>query len=209
MFTGIVEELGRVEAAERSALRIRGHQVLCGLKLGDSIAVNGACLTVTGLQGESFSVGVMPETLRRSTLGSLGRGDQVNLERALTLGGRVGGHLVQGHLDGTGKVRSLTPDGPAMLVTILAPGGILRYAVEKGFIAVDGISLTVSSRTGADFTVSIVEYTLHHTTLGKRRTGDEVNLEVDIIAKYVERFVPTGKSGITAEFLGEHGFLSG
>lgn len=206
MFTGIVEEVGRVKSAGRGRLAISAQQVLEGTKPGDSIAVNGACLTVIEIGDSAFSIEVMPETLRRTSLGNLRPGDPVNLERALAVGGRLGGHFVQGHVDGTGKLLSLTPEGGAVLVKVAATTPVLRYVVEKGFIAVEGISLTVVERDSASFTVSLVGFTREHTTLNTKRPGDSVNLEVDIIAKYVEQLANPGKSALTAEFLREHGF---
>lgn len=208
MFTGIVEEMGFVETLTSTSLSIKASQVLEGTKLGDSIAVNGVCLTVTGLKERSFAVDVMPETLRRSNLGSLARGDRVNLERALALGGRIGGHLVQGHVDGTGRVVSMTPQGNAVLLKVSAAAGVARYLVEKAFVAVDGASLTIASCDGPVFTVSIVGYTLHNTTVGLRKPGHAVNLEVDIVAKYVEHFVKAKGSGITMDMLAQGGFGS-
>ncbi|MCK4963703.1 MAG: riboflavin synthase, partial [Dehalococcoidia bacterium] len=170
-------------------------------------AVNGVCLTVTALAPDYFSVDVMPETLQRTNLGALRPGDLVNLERPLAVGGRFGGHFVQGHVDGVGRVRSVTPQGEALLLKFEAPPEIMRYVVEKGFIAVDGVSLTVVQYNSTSFGVSLVRYTLESTTLGVRRPGDTVNLEVDIMAKYVER-LRGGGTGITKGFLAEHGFLA-
>ncbi|MBI4303389.1 MAG: riboflavin synthase [Chloroflexi bacterium] len=209
MFTGIIEEVGRVAAAQPGNLAIAASQVLQGTKPGDSIAVNGVCLTVTSLSTNSFAVYTMPETLSRSNLGQLSIGDRVNLERALAVGGRLGGHLVQGHVDAIGRLASTRWDGKAMLVTIEAPPEVMRYVVEKGFIAVDGISLTVTSREADSFQVSIVDFTRQHTNLGDRRVGDLVNLEIDIIAKYIEQLNQARSGGITAEFLQKHGFLVG
>ena len=206
MFTGIVEEVGTVRAAQQARLTVSAQRVLEGARLGDSIAVNGACLTLTELLGESFSVDVMPETLRRTNLGSLRPGDMVNLERALQVGGRMGGHFVQGHIDGTGRVLSLIPEGDAIIMRVSAPTEIMRYQVEKGFIALDGVSLTVVRCDAISFQVSLVVYTQKNTTLGSKKPGDMVNLEIDIIAKYVERL--REGTGVTMEFLGEHGFLS-
>ena len=207
MFTGIVEEVGTVRTASPSQLVVAAARVLEETKKGDSIAINGACLTVTEVSPDSFSVDVMPETLRRTNLGALRPGDRVNLERPLAVGGRMGGHFVQGHVDGMGKVLSAMPENKALLVKYEAPPEIMRYVVEKGFIAVDGVSLTVVECNATSFKVSLVAYTLENTNLGQRRPGDVVNLEVDIIAKYVERLREAG-SGITLEFLAEHGFLS-
>jgi riboflavin synthase len=173
------------------------------------MAVNGVCLTVTGFDNKSFSVEVMEETLSRTNLGLLKAGDGVNLERPLALGGRLGGHLVQGHIDGTGKVISVTPRGESILVGFEAPPRLMAYMVEKGFIAVDGVSLTVVSKDSNYFQVSLVEYTRQHTTLGSLRVGNRVNLEADIIAKYIEQFSQNRSSAITVDFLEEHGFLVG
>jgi len=176
---------------------------------GGSIAVNGVCLTVTGFDDKSFSVEVMEETLSRTNLGLLKAGDGVNLERPLTLGGRLGGHMVQGHIDTTGRVISVTPRGESIIIGFEAPPRLMSYIVEKGFIAVDGASLTIVSRNSSSFQVSLVSYTRQNTILGSRRVGDTVNLEADIIAKYVEQFNRNGGSGITVDFLQEHGFLVG
>ena len=207
MFTGIVEEIGSVRAARPGQLTITAQKVLDDTRPGDSIAVNGVCLTVTELAPDYFSVDVMPETLQRTNLGALRSGDGVNLERPLAVGGRFGGHFVQGHVDGMGRVRSVTPQGGALVLKFEAIPEITRYVVEKGFIAVDGVSLTVVQCNSTSFGVSLVRYTLENTTLGVRRPGDTVNLEVDIIAKYVER-LREGGTGITKEFLAEHGFLA-
>lgn len=207
LFSGIVEELGRVSQLNADRLVISASKVLEGMEPGVSISVNGACLTVTSFDDSSFSVDVMPETLRRTNLGLLAIGDEVNLERSLALGGRIGGHLVQGHVDASGRVTSVRRDGEAVVVEIKAPPGVLRYIVEKGFIAVDGVSLTVTAINPPRFQVSLVDFTLKNTNLGRRRVGDMVNLEVDIMAKYVERLSRASHSGITADFLQEHGFL--
>ena len=207
MFTGIIEEVGSVASVKTGSLVITASDVLRGMELGGSIAVNGACLTVTSFDTKSFSVDIMLETLKRTNLGLLSVGDRVNLERPLALGGRLGGHLVQGHVDATGRITSIIWEGGAMLVRFEAPPEVMRYVVEKGFIAVDGVSLTVVTRNTNSFQVSIVDYTRRHTTLGERHVGDLVNLEVDIIAKYVERLSQAQSPGITVDFLQEHGFL--
>jgi riboflavin synthase len=209
VFTGIVEEIGKIISARPGNLTIAASKVLEGIENGASIAVNGVCLTVTGFDNKSFSVEVMGETLSRTNLGLLKAGDGVNLERPLTLGGRLGGHLVQGHIDDTGRVISVTPQGDSIVVGFAAPPRLMAYIVEKGFIAVDGASLTVVSRDSNSFRVALVGYTLKHTNLGGLRVGDTVNLEADIIAKYVENFNQSRNSGITIEFLEEHGFLVG
>ena len=209
MFTGIIEEVGRVTLSQSGRLTIAASDALREIELGGSIAVNGVCLTITNLNTNSFSVGIMPETLERTNLGLLIAGDRVNLERPLTLGGRLGGHLVQGHADDTGRVASVIRDVEAMLIRFEAPPEVMRYVVEKGFIAVDGVSLTIVTKDTSSFRVSIVDYTQKHTTLGNRQVGDPVNLEVDIIAKYVEQLGQAHSTGITADFLQEHGFLVG
>ncbi|MEA1958673.1 MAG: riboflavin synthase [Chloroflexota bacterium] len=206
MFTGIVEEIGTVTGVGSSQLTFAAERVLDGARVGDSIAVNGVCLTATSLTPYSFTVDVMPETLRRTNLGSLQSDDRVNLERAMAAQGRFGGHFVQGHVDGTGRVSSVRLEGSALLLKFDAPKEIIRYIVEKGFIAVDGVSLTVVECNLASFSVSLVGITQGETTLGVRKVGDVVNLEVDIIAKYVEK-LSQGGSAITKEFLAEHGFL--
>jgi riboflavin synthase len=208
VFSGIVEETGAVTAVSASSLSIKADVVFGDLKPGDSIAVNGVCLTVTRIKGKIFDADVMPETIMRSTLGLLRSGDAVNLERALTLSGRLGGHLVEGHIDSTGIIDSIKRDGEAELVTVTASPEVMSFLVEKGFIAVDGLSLTVVGRTQKDFTISLVAFTRSHTTMGHRKVGDRVNLEVDIIAKYVESFVIRQESRITEGFLAEHGFVS-
>jgi riboflavin synthase len=206
LFTGIVEEVGSVASVPTGSLVIAASKVLKGMKLGDSIAVNGVCLTVTDFDSKSFSADVMPETLRQTNLGLLRTGDRVNLESPLALGGQVGGHLVQGHVDNTGRVASVIWEGEALLIRLEASPEVMRFVVSKGFIAVDGVSLTVVSRDAGSFTVSIVDYTRQHTTLGSKKVGDAVNLEVDVIAKYVERLSQPQQAGITLDFLQEHGF---
>ena len=207
MFTGIVEEVGRVISAPPGDLVITANQVLQGMALGQSIAVNGVCLTVTDFNASAFSVDIMPETLKRTNLGLLSAGDGVDLECPIAIGGQLGGHLVQGHVDATGRVVSIIWDDQTMLVRFESPPEVMRYVVEKGFIAVDGVSLTVVTKDISSFQVSIVGYTQKHTILGSRRLGDLVNLEVDIIAKYVEQLSLARNSGITVDFLQEHGFL--
>jgi riboflavin synthase len=207
VFTGIVEEIGKIISARPGNLSIAADKVLEGIEEGASIAVNGVCLTVTGFDNKSFSVDVMPETVSRTNLGMLKAGDGVNLERPLTLEGRLGGHLVQGHIDDTARVISVSRRGDSILVGFEAPPRLTAYIVEKGFIAVDGVSLTVVSKDNSSFQVSLVGYTRQHTILGGRRVGDLVNLEADIIAKYVEQLNRKRSSGITVDFLQEHGFL--
>ena len=209
MFTGIIEEVGKVSSASTTKLVIAAAQVVDGMKPGDSIAINGACLTVTDFDRSSFTVDVMPETLKRTNLGLLKAGDGVNLERPTALGGRLGGHLVQGHIDDTGRITALEWEGEALLLRFEAPSEIMRYTVPKGYVAVDGISLTITEKDSRSFQVSVVEYTRQNTTLGSREMGDVVNLEVDIIAKYVTQFTQPQTGGLTAEFLIEHGFTIG
>jgi len=207
VFTGIIEEIGRVTSAQSGKLAITTSDVRCGMELGGSIAVNGVCLTITSFNTSSFSLDIMEETLKRTNLGLLAVGDEVNLERPLTLEKLLGGHLVQGHVDDTGRVASILEGGGGMLVRFEATPEVMHYIVKKGFIAVDGISLTIVDFDTSSFLVSVVEYTQKHTNLGSRRVGDLVNLEVDIIAKYVERLSQTHRPGVTAGFLQEHGFL--
>lgn len=208
MFTGIVEEIGTVRIAAPRALAVRASKVLEDVKLGDSIAVNGVCLTVTAFDSGSFTVRLMPETLRRSNLGFLRAGDQVNLERAVAVGSRLGGHFVQGHIDGLGRVISMHREEDALVVRIAAPFDILRYIVPKGFIAVDGTSLTVVDCDDASFSVSLVAFTQENIILPSKKPGYLANLEVDILGKYVEKLVSRPSSRITEEFLAEQGFLS-
>ncbi len=189
MFTGIVEEIGTVREIQDSRLIINARKVLWGTNLGDSIAVNGVDLTCTYLEEAGFHASVMPETFRRSNLGDLKPGDEVNLERAMTLAQRIGGHLVRGVVEATGTLQSLTPEGDAIIARYQAPPEILRYVVVKGPIAIDGASLTVIDKTADTLAVSLVEYTQQHTTLTRRRPGDRVNLETDIIARYVAQIV--------------------
>lgn len=208
MFTGIIQEVGRVTSAQSGKVAITAGDVLRGLELGGSIAVNGVCLTITNFDTNSFSVDIMPETVGRTNLGLLKAGDTVNLERPLALGGELGGHLVQGHVDDTGRVASIKWSKQAMIIRFEAPPEVIRYIVEKGFIAVDGVSLTVVAKDTSSFQVSVVDYTRQHTTLGNRQAGDLVNLEVDVIAKYVEQLSQAHDTGITVDFLQEHGFFA-
>jgi len=215
MFTGIVEEVGTVRTVQRtgtsSFIEIQAKKVLEDVHLGDSIAVNGVCLTVTSFTGDSFRADVMNETLSRSSLGTLKNGSPVDLERAMAAGGRFGGHIVSGHIDGTGTITDIKKDGIAHWYTISAPAEILRYVVEKGSIAIDGISLTVAKVTETSFSVSIIPHTAAETVLSYKKPGDIVNLENDIIGKYIEKLMqpaPAEKteSGITMEFLAKNGF---
>ena len=213
MFTGIIEEVGSVISIRRSAassfIRLRAEKVLSGTKLGDSIAVNGVCLTVTELDDTSFQADVMNETLSRSSLGSLTNGSPVNLERAMAADGRFGGHIVSGHIDGTGTITNIRNDGIAVWYTISSKPDIMRYIVEKGSIAVDGISLTVAKVTDSSFSVSVIPHTAAETILGNRKKGDIVNLENDIIAKYIEKLIKpeSSKNAVSLELLARNGFM--
>ena len=186
MFTGIVEEVGVVAGLPGHRLSVQAREVMEDLKLGDSIAVNGACLTVVTRNEETFSVDLSPETLRRTSFTGLVEGNVVNLERPLAVTDRLGGHIVQGHIDGTGRITSCTPEEDCVVLRVRSPKRLMPYIVEKGFIAVDGISLTVVKRGALSFTVSVIPYTLRNTNLRGKTPGDRVNLEADILAKYVE-----------------------
>ncbi|MEU6425332.1 riboflavin synthase [Microbispora sp. NPDC046973] len=202
MFTGIVEELGEVVALEpqgdSARLTVRGAIVTADAGHGDSIAVNGVCLTVADAEGDSFTADVMKETLDRSSLGALRPGSRVNLERAVRADQRLGGHIVQGHVDGTGEVLSREPGEHWEVVRLSLPANLARYVVEKGSIAVDGISLTVADVTDDSFAVSLIPTTLELTTLGRKQPGEPVNLEVDVIAKYVEKLTAATAKGVVA-----------
>lgn len=225
MFTGIIEETGKIESVangnKSAIITIIADKVLKGTKIGDSIAVNGVCLTVTSISGNKFTADVMAETIRRSSLGTLKHGSKVNLERAMAADGRFGGHIVSGHIDGTGVIRSLERDDNAVWVEIETPDKLLKYIVEKGSIAIDGISLTVAKLTDDSFSVSVIPHTGEETTLLAKKPGDIVNLENDIVGKYVERLMnfntsqkspfdnktaTSTKSNITMDFLTENGF---
>jgi riboflavin synthase len=186
MFTGIVEEVGRVEELKDGRLAVRAERVMEGMKLGDSMAVNGACLTVVDFQPKLFAVELSPETLRRTSLGELEVEHPLNLERPLAVNDRLGGHIVQGHVDATGRITSRKPEGDSVILRVRAPKRFIPYIVEKGFIAVDGISLTVVKRYPSSFTLSVIPYTLDNTNLREKVGGSRVNIEVDILAKYVE-----------------------
>ena len=214
MFTGIVEEIGEVISIERGArsarLSVQSGGIIFGdLKLGDSVAVNGVCLTVAGMSKNTFTADVMNETLSRSSLGSLRNGSKVNLERALAANARFGGHIVSGHIDGTGVVTSVRKDDNAILYHIKAGEKVMRYIIEKGSVAIDGISLTVTKVDGSGFAVSVIPHTASNTMLAQKSAGDTVNLENDIIGKYVEKLLrPAGAQDgkVTAKLLEEHGF---
>ena len=215
MFTGIVEEVGVIRQIRRGAhssvLTIGAETVLSDLKIGDSVAVNGVCLTATSLGSGFFTADVMHETLRRSSLGSLTSGSRVNLERAMAANGRFGGHIVSGHIDGTGTILSLRRDDNAVWYTVSASLSLLRYIVEKGSITIDGISLTVARVETDRFSISAIPHTVAVTILSEKQPGDTVNLETDIIGKYVEKLLmpapePQAAGGITLDFLARHGF---
>lgn len=218
MFTGIVEELGRIRKIQKgrssAVLEIEARKVLEGTRVGDSICVSGVCLTVTSLEGGRFTADVMHETLNRSALQNARPGSLVNLERAMAADGRFGGHIVAGHVDGTGRIRGIERDDNAVWYTIGAGDEILRYVVEKGSIAIDGISLTVAKVGEGWFSISAIPHTIRETTLQVKHQGDLVNLENDVIGKYVEKLLglaPAGeqtgeKSRITREFLSRYGF---
>ena len=212
MFTGIIEEIGKVKDIQKGAssavLSVQASEIMEDVQLGDSIAVNGVCLTVTSISPSGFTADVMPETLNRSSLVNLRTGSSVNLERAMAANSRFGGHIVSGHIDGRGTISDIRRDDNAVWYTIKTPLPILRYIIEKGSIAIDGISLTVARVYKDSFSISIIPHTASLTALSSRRIGDSVNLENDCIGKYVERLM--GKepqnSNITAEFLAKHGF---
>lgn len=211
MFTGIIEETGTVSSRSTgTSLCIEADAVLEGTVVGDSIAVNGVCLTVTSLSGGTFTADVMPETLRRTSLGSLCPGAKVNLERALSPSGRLGGHIVSGHVDGCGRVESIVPEGIASIVTLSLDKHLLRYIAEKGSVTLDGVSLTVVSVSDRAFAVSLIPQTRAVTTLGGLRPGSPVNVEVDILARYTERLLTAGtpkkESGLSLEWLAANGF---
>lgn len=217
MFTGIIEEIGTVRRIERGAagarLTIAAKTVLGGTKLGDSIATNGVCLTVVAMTADSFSADVMAESLRRSSLGALQSGSPVNLERAMPLNGRFGGHIVSGHIDGTGTIASQKREDNAVWLTVHTSPSLLRYIVEKGSIAIDGVSLTVAAVDQTGFSVSIIPHTGAQTILLDKKPGETVNLECDVIGKYVEKLLTpyspaekSASSSITMEFLAQHGF---
>ncbi|MHA7871517.1 MAG: riboflavin synthase [Hyphococcus sp.] len=212
MFTGLIEEMGSVASIRKTAesfdLTVSAKTVLAGVHEGDSIAVNGVCLTVTRFDEKSFTVGLAPETLKRTNLGDLAESNPVNLERSLLPTTRLGGHFVQGHVDATGVIKSFRPDKDALWLTVETDPALMRYIVTKGYIAIDGTSLTVVD-TGADwFNVTLIDYTQAKIILPRKKPGDRVNLEVDILAKYIERLTaeqPNPK--LTPEFLQTHGFL--
>ncbi|MDR2036176.1 MAG: riboflavin synthase [Coriobacteriales bacterium] len=219
MFTGIIEEIGVIEATKRAklsaVLSIKGSLVIDNLQRGDSVAVDGVCLTVSELGAHSFSADVMHETLDHSTLGSLRAGSKVNLERALPAEGRFGGHIVTGHIDACGTITKIVQDDNAVWFTVKTEASLLRTIVQKGSLALNGISLTVARVTDSDFSVSIIPHTLKETTLALKKVGDQVNLETDIIGKYVEKLLTPQNAlssyqqktgGISQDFLALYGF---
>ena len=210
MFTGIIEEIGSVGSIERGARSIRiqigSAVVLDGLQLGDSIAVNGVCLTAAALQPEGFAADVMPETMRRTSLGRLRPGSKVNLERALRLGDRLGGHLVSGHIDGTGTLSKREQEDNAIVLTLQAPASILRGIVTQGSVSLEGVSLTVVSVEEERFQVSLIPHTAAQTTIGSMPIGTVLNIECDMIGKYVERLLGRTREGMSLEDLVEQGF---
>ena len=216
IFTGIIEELGVVKSiainGASGCITIKAKKVLEGTQLGDSIAVNGTCLTVTSINSDGFSADVMAETVKRTSLSQVGKGDLVNLERAMILNGRFGGHIVSGHIDGTGTITKYTKEENAIWVTIKAPDEILELIVEKGSICIDGISLTVATVSDQDFQVSIIPHTAKETTLIHKKVGSLVNLENDIVGKYIKKLMENNQeeqakkaSGLTMEMLEEYG----
>lgn len=217
MFTGIIEEIGTIEAVKKgthsASMRIGASKILSDMKIGDSIAVNGICLTVTSFDKSGFWVDVMHETLRRSSIGTAAVKTKVNLERAMLAGGRFGGHIVSGHIDGPGTIQSVQRDDNAIWYTIKTDENLMRYIVEKGSIAIDGISLTVATVAKETFQVSVIPHTREKTILSAKKPGDIVNLENDVIGKYVEKLIGGGdeavgayNSGITKDFLLSNGF---
>lgn len=212
MFTGIIEEIGTIGQTFRTgpgALAIRCQTVVEGTRIGDSIAVNGVCLTVTRVRDDGFTADLQPVTRRLSNLGGLSIGDAVNLERSVGVGGRLGGHYVQGHIDGTAQVVGIAGEGRSLVVRLRMPGDLLRYVVERGFITVDGASLTAMRLWPDGVEVSLVYHTQHAITLPRKHAGDRVNIEVDVFAKYVERLIAASASAgseISMDFLHRHGF---
>jgi len=211
VFTGIIEDIATIAEVRSSAsglvLAVDSNLDTAGIALGDSVAVQGACLTVVEVSGRRLAFDVGPETVRATTLGRSRRGQRVHLERALSLGGRLGGHLVTGHVDGVGRIVERRPRGESLELVIEAPEEVRPYLVAKGSLAVDGVSLTVNDPTADRFAVTLVPHTLERTLLGRLSTGQEVNLEADILGKYVRHFSAPGRKGIDEDFLKEHGFL--
>jgi riboflavin synthase len=220
MFTGIIEGPGCVEAirpaGEGKRIAVSADFSLKGTRVGDSISVNGACLTAVSIAGNRFEADLSPETLERTTFGSVRTGERVNLERAMRLSDRLDGHLVSGHIDGIGRISAKTPSANAILITIAVPAELARYTIEKGSVAADGISLTINRRDAESFSISIIPLTARATTIGAKKVGDPVNIENDMVGKYIEHFLrergveekrASGRSGIDMKFLAESGFL--
>ncbi len=207
MFTGIVEEIGTIKENAPHHLVIEAGKILEGTQIGDSIAIDGACLTITSLTSNSFEVDIMMESLRCTGLGKLHYGDNVNLERALTMDRHLGGHLVLGHIDDIGEILTIIPAQSESIMKIASPPELMRYIAYKGFVAVDGVSLTITALDSLSFTVSLVEYTLRHSTLGNKRVGDSVNLEIDVIARYLERLKEQDSHEISIDLLREFGLV--
>jgi riboflavin synthase len=215
MFTGIIEEIGTVQSIQRGSksaiITVKASEILEDIKNGDSINTNGACLTVTSFTSEEFTVNATAETIRRTNLNTLQIGSKVNLERALKMGDRLGGHLVSGHIDGTGNITQITKEDNAVWVTIKTSHDLLKYIIGKGSVALDGISLTVAQIIGETFQVSIIPYTGSETTLLSKQTGDIINIECDQVGKYIEKFMhysgDENKSAIDMQFLKDHGYL--
>jgi len=208
VFTGIVEEIGSIKDITPGRLTVKALKIIEGVNIGDSISVNGVCLTVIDADNEGFIVELMPETKRRTTFKNKRPGEPVNLERALSVGGRLGGHFVQGHVDGTGKIISCLPEGDAVIMKVSVTPDIAKYLVEKGFIAVEGVSLTVVNCDRTSFAVSLVSFSRNNTTLGGKKAGDEVNLESDVLAKYIEKLANKKNDEFYIEFLQDSDTLS-
>ncbi len=211
MFTGIIEAVGTVKSIEKRGafgrIRISAAMDLTGVKPGDSIAVDGACLTATGVSDGCFTADLSDETLRVTTLGELAAGSRVNLELALTFSKPLGGHLVTGHIDGVGSIRRKVKKGESMDIEVAVPGPLMSQVVKKGSVAVDGVSLTVAELTADGVTIAVIPHTLEKTTLASKPEGARVNIETDLIGKYVEKYFLSAKKGVTEGFLEEHGFF--
>jgi riboflavin synthase len=201
VFTGIVEEVGKINNIGAKRLTVSASRVVSGINIGDSIAINGACLTVIDVNNSGFTVDLMPETGRRTTFKNMHIGDPVNLERALSVTGRLGGHFVQGHIDGTGKIISCIPEDDAVIMKVAVTPEIAKYLVVKGFIAVDGVSLTITNCDSSSFSVSLVSFSRNNTILGGKKPGNEINLEIDILAKYIEKLANKGNEQVFVDFL--------
>ena len=206
MFTGIIEEIGQFSRLSGGKITIACRKVLEDVNIGDSIAVNGICLTVTTFDGGSFSADVMPETIRRTSLDNLKMGDIVNLERALRLGDRFGGHIVSGHIDGVGRIKTMKSEGNAIIITVETSRDLLKQIASKGSVALDGMSLTVVEAGNDEFSVSLIPHTREVTNFKTKKTSSPVNIETDVLAKYVERLINFKPSNITKDFLIENGF---